>query len=66
MRYLGSLTRILQVRSMTRHAIHFQFDIRVNALKIKAMESPKYDVLLTVLALLILVMQNKLIHEKVK
>jgi hypothetical protein len=46
---------LFTVRSIVRHAIKLQFDINVNALEIRAVQSPKCksDVLLTVLFRLI-------------
>jgi hypothetical protein len=37
----------IKVRSTARHAIHFHFNIRANALAIRAVQCPKSDVLLT-------------------
>jgi hypothetical protein len=35
------------LRSSARHAMHLQFDINVNAIEIRAVQSPKFIVVMT-------------------
>jgi hypothetical protein len=40
---------LAHVRSTARHALHLQYDFSINALEIRAVQSPKSDVLLYII-----------------